>query len=422
MKEAVKYTLAIGELYAGLAEHSAPIIAECLRRRQFQILMVSPNSEINELKDFHEKMGIDYGVTYISHEKLDFGKLNIDAMLTHHANSPGPLFRNRRSPTNIPRISMTHTLTDKKTIFPAYGRNHHPMGQFNVYFATGPAAFRGSWEDYIKLHPSTLRTIKIFEIGSPKTDVLFGNVYDRTQVLQGLGLEPAKKTVLYAPTFQKEASLEQCGLDIINIIRELDVNLLIRLHHVSLALDDPDARKRGHGGKDWRRILQKLDSKNSNIRFVEGDSNPYFVASDLLVGDVSGACYEFMLQNKPVVFIDTPEFFAEHGTAGISYWGRSSGDIVSNLDNLSEVVQSNLAYPARKEPERLSLIDDLVYNLGHAADVAVDTLIGLIERRIPYPTWGCRLTRLEFSIRSFPARVVQKSGRVYRLATPARPR
>ena len=422
MKDGARYTLAIEELSAGLAEHTAPLIAECLRRGQSDILMVGPQSQMEGLKDFHKNIGMDSGVTYISSQVLNFGKLNIDAMLTCHANSPMSLFRDRRSPTNIPRIFMTHTLTDKKTIFPAYGRNHHPMGQFNAYFASGRAAFRGSWEDYVKLHPSTLRTVRIFEIGSPKTDVLFGNVYDRTQVLQGLGLDSTKQTVLYAPTFQKEASLEQCGLDIINIIRELDVNLLIRVHHVSLALENPSARERGHGGKDWRRILQKLDGESPNVRFVEGDSSPYFVASDLLIGDVSGACYEFLLQNKPVVFIDTPEFFAEHGTRGISYWGRISGDIVTNLVDLANVVRLNLDDPARKETERLALIDDLVYNPGHAAEVSVDTLIGMITGHIRHRRRGYWLTRLEFAVRSFPARVVRKAGRVYRLAIQARPR
>ena len=416
MKDGVRYTLAIEERYAGLAEHSAPLIVECLHRGRFHILMVGPQSEIKGLKDFHRNMGIASDVTYLSFEELDFNDLNVDAMLTCHTNGPGPLFCDMRSPTNIPRIAKTHTLTDKKTTFPAYGRNHHPMAQFNIYFASGPAAFRGSWEEYIKLHPSTLKTVKIFEIGSPRTDVLFGNVYDRTKILKELGLDPARKTVLYAPTFQKEASLEQCGLEIIDIVRAMDVNLLIRVHHMSLALDNPSARRRGHGGKDWRRILQQIDSDNSNVCFVEGDSTPFFVASDLLIGDVSGACCEFMLQDRPVVFIDTPEFFAEHGTGGISYWGRTSGDIVSDLSDLAKVVQLNLDDPTRKEPERLTLINDLVYNPGHAAEVAVDTLIGLITGRIPYPKWGCRLSRLGIAVRQTRARIRRRTARVYQVA------
>lgn len=413
MKDNVRYTLAIEERVAGLAEHSAPLIVECLRRGHFHILIITPQSELEGVKDFHQNMGINLDmITYLSSEELDFKKLNIDAMLTGSTSCNEPLFTDMRSPTNVPRIAKSHTITNKNTMFPAIGRYYHPMAQFNVFFAFGPAEFRGCWREYIKLHPYTVRTVKIFEIGSPKTDILFDNVYDRTEILEELGLDPDKKTVLYAPTFQKETSLEQCGLEIIDIIRSMNVNLLIRVHHMSLALHNLNARKRGHGGKDWRKILEQIDRDNPNVCYVEGDSSPYFVASDLLVGDVSGACYEFILQNKPVVFIDTPEFFAEHGTDGVSYWGRKSGDIVLDIGDLSNVIQLNLDDPALKEEQRQALIEQLVYNPGHAAEVAVDTLIGLIDGDIPYSRWGCRLSRISFTM---IAVIRQKVASIYHI-------
>tara|TARA_B100000315_G_scaffold253674_1_gene292986 strand:+ start:504 stop:1793 length:1290 start_codon:yes stop_codon:yes gene_type:complete len=416
LKNNARYNLAIEERHYGLAEYSAHLIHECLLRDQFNVTMVVKQSEINSFKDYHREIGINSNVNYLSLENLDFNQLKPDAMLNYHTNGPGPMFRDKRSPINIPRITMTHTLTDKNVIFPTQNPNSHPMGQYNVYFASGPAAFKGSWEDYIKIHPSTLKTVKIFRIGRPRTDVLFSNKYDRTKTLSSLGLNPGKKTVLYAPTFQKEASLEQCGLDIINIVSSMDINLLIRLHHLSLALDNPNARIRGHGGKDWRKILKKIDSENINVRFVEGDSTPYYVSSDLLIGDVSGACYEFLLQNKPVVFIDTPKFFVEHGMGGISYWGRTSGDIVSNLDDLPNVVRYNLDNYKHKEMERQDLISELVYNLGHATQTAVDTIIGLINRSISYPKWGRRLNRYGMSARKLPYRIKGKVAKVYHTA------
>jgi hypothetical protein len=98
-----------------------------------------------------------------------------------------------------------------------------------------------------------------------------------------------------------------------------------------------------------------------------------------------------------VVFIDTPKFFVEHGMGGISYWGRTSGDIVSNLDDLPNVVRYNLDNCKHKEMEREALISELVYNLGHATQTAVDTIIGLINRSISYPKWGRRLNRYGMS-------------------------
>lgn len=319
---------------------------------------------------------------YLSFEDLDFKTLKIDAMLTSSQNYPGPLFRNSGSPKNIPRIAKTHTLTDKKVVFPVKSKEHHPMGHFNAYFASGRAAFRGSWEDYIKLHPSTLTTLKIFETGSPRTDILFAKHYDRREVLEGLGLDPKKKTVLFAPTFQKNASLELFGIEIIEMIASLDVNLLVHLHFMSLDRNFWDAKNRAHGGKNWAVILNEFERHSPNMRFVEGDSNAFFVASDLLVGDVSGACFEFMVQNRPVVFIDIPEFFEDHGTKGVGYWGRQAGDIIKDISNLSEIIQLNLSDPNQKESDRLKLIAELIFNPGKAAKVAVDT----IERLIKEPT------------------------------------
>ena len=379
--------------------------------------MVVNKSDIPAFMDYHKKTSINSNIEYISFEDLCYYKWkNFDALLSYHQNAPGKLIRDIRSNTNIPRIVMTHTLTDKNTIFTTTDRLQHPMGHFNAYFSTGPAAFKGSWEEYIKIHPSTLKTVKIFKIGRPRTDVLFSNKYDKIKILTDLNLDPNKKTVLYAPTFQKEASLEQYGLDIINIVKSMDLNLLIRVHHMSLALDDHGAHERGHSGKDWRKILNKIDNENTNVRFVEGDSNRYFVTSDLLIGDVSGSCYEFLLQNKPVVFIDSPKFFVEHGTDGISYWGRESGDIVSDLNNLAEVVYRNLYNPTNKEVERQDLISKLVYNPGHAAEIAVDTIIGLINGQISYPKWGCRLSRYQIMIRRLPYIIKDRMRQLYHIA------
>ena len=157
MKDSNRYTLAIEERHAGLAEHSAPLIVECLRRGQFDILMVVPQSQIVGLRDFHRKMGIDSGVTYICLEELDFSMLKIDAMLTCHTNSAGRLFMDRHSPQNIPRIATNHTLSDGQN-FPTSNPEIHPLQYFNVFFANGPAMLRGSWKTYAKLHPSTLKT------------------------------------------------------------------------------------------------------------------------------------------------------------------------------------------------------------------------------------------------------------------------
>jgi len=381
------FRIAFEQHLPGLAEHSAPVIAACLLRKNIIVCVNTPeNRDLAFLKDAFRQIPGNERIRYLTYEESLHGE-PFDAVFSIMPSSPGLYLTQPDSPTNIPRIAATHGLTDKRSKFPVDGLER-PLGYFNVLFATGPAMFRGSWEAYIKRNPISADALRIFEIGAPKTDVLLNAAFDRTTVLQGIGLDPARSTVLYAPTFQKEASLEQHGLQIIEQLSALDINLIVRLHHYSIDLENQEVTARGHRGKDWRTIMQKLCKQHPNMRYVEGDSNPWFVAADVLVGDVSGASFEYILQNKPVVFIDVPEFFHAQGTEGIGYWGRYAGDIVYDIKHLGSTVQRVLKEPNALQSKRQQLIHDLVYHPGQAATQTVDTLIGLMTGELTYPTWG----------------------------------
>ena len=51
-----------------------------------------------------------------------------------------------------------------------------------------------------------------------------------------------------------------------------------------------------------------------------------------------------------------------------------------------------------KEIERHDLIQKLVYNRGNASKVAVDTITGLINGKIRFPKWGCRIIRIYLTV------------------------
>ena len=113
----LRYNLAIEEPSLGLAEYSTHLIKACLLRDEFNIIMVVNRSDIVAFKKCHQKMSINSGVEYISFDDLTFKKWRtFDAMLSYHPNHPHKLIRDIRSPTDIPRIVMTHTLTDKNVI------------------------------------------------------------------------------------------------------------------------------------------------------------------------------------------------------------------------------------------------------------------------------------------------------------------
>ena len=380
------YHIAFEEVHAGLAEHSLPLITKCLDEGH-RVCIACPQSELEELKQAHSTLKQQDLIYYQPFED-GITDWSFDALLTTVQNTPGLLFKDFHSPTHVPRIAMRHGLTDKRDQFPAHFVGH-PIGYYNCLFATGSVMFKGSWERYIIKHPSILHSLKIFNIGSPKTDILFSGKYDRETILESLGLDPTKKTLLYAPTYQKEASLEQHGVDIIRALaQDKNFNLLVRLHYYSLSLDNPDAHKLGHRGRNWQTIMDDLENEFPNLRHVTGNSNPWFVAADLMVSDVSGACFEYILQDKPIIFFDCPDYFDQHGKDGIGYWGRGIGDIVHTTEELQSVTRTNLSNPDNHQTDRQKLINELVYNKGQATNVAYDTLIGLIQGAISYPTWG----------------------------------
>jgi hypothetical protein len=371
------------ELYAGLAEHALPVIECLLRRENVRVHVVGQASEQDALRRAYQ--AVDDPARFFLHDFDSFGwDFPVHALFSCVPGSPGPLFRDVDSPLDIPRIAMPHGLTDKYNKFPAHFIGN-PLGYFNVLFASGEAMYSGSWMAYEKKHPEVHAALRHIKAGVPKTDRLFTEQNRRDEILCDLGLDPLRETVLYAPTYQAEASLEQHGEQILNVLGGMGMNVLVRLHHLSV---DPAATS--HQPRDWKGIMETMLRRYPNMRFVCGDSTPYFIAADLLVGDVSGACYEFIVQDKPVVFVDAPLFFKKHGRDGIAWWGRHAGVIVDDVAQLEKVVFSQLDKPELKQCARLALIGRLLYRRGDASGYIADTILKMVYGDEAYPTWGPR--------------------------------
>lgn len=391
MMQQEAWVLLVEECHLGLAEHAAPVVREWLRRGYSAVLACATADVTGFEKLVHD--GFYGGVPDVcSFDDWTWDR-RVDVMLSVLPGSPGPLFRDVLSPTDIPRIALPHGLTDKRNKFPADFIGH-PLGYFNVLLASGLEMFHGSWEDYYAVHPEVEWGLCFEPVGVPKTDAMINGVDRKTEIIERFQLDAARPTVLYAPTFQREASLEQAGETIVQTLAGMDVNVLIRLHHLSVNLENKDAMA-AHGGRDWRARGREWMEQYPNIRFVEGDSTDYFIAADVLVGDVSGACYEFMLQDKPVIFWDVPLFFEKQGTDGIAFYGRDAGVIVSSAESLSEAVTSAVHGDDPASIKRGALIQRLAYHRGYAAAVAVDGMERWILELEPYPKWGVKAVQRE---------------------------
>lgn len=367
----------------GLQEHFDPVVQWLLANGRSQLLIVIPDSEWGDyepLDSTQQRKADWFCMTQTDFRFMPFRPAVTVSFHPETGSRLHPLFW-RRDSKRVTRIVMQHGLSDKAA-FGDIGKKD-PLSDFDVVFLAGPVFREGSLREYETKYPETYRRLTFREIGSPKTDPLFQPFLDRDSMLADLGLDPLLKTVCYAPTWERCASLEQQGVEIIEALATLDVNVLVKLHHASLDQHGYDfVLQNGHGGKDWRRVMKQLEAHHQNVKLAPGrNATPYFRVSDLLVSDVSGAAFEFVLQDKPVVFFDVPQVFVMYGTKGIHYFGRQCGDIVSGIDELCEVVKINLADPDRRRAERQEWISRISYSRGDATQRAGETILSFALSR-----------------------------------------
>lgn len=218
---------------------------------------------------------------------------------------------------------------------------------------------------------------RIEKIGMPKTDPLRDGSLNAEEILARLGLKKDRPIILFAPTWRPESSVYTKGDEIINIVRKLDVYLLIKLHDLVL---DPRERRINWQEKiaDWEQL--------PNVKVIRDyDIVPYMFISDVLISDASSVANEFTLLDRPIIFIDVPELFKVYEktidlTEG---WGRKIGDVVNSPMELKEVIDDALRNPRRLSAVRRQAAADFFYNPGSATRAAVKKIYELLELEEP---------------------------------------
>jgi hypothetical protein len=357
----------------GLREHYNPII-NWLIKYECTVVIAVVDMEFSA----YRAGGVPRGAWCMS--KSEFAKLNcIPAVTVSFQPQNGSELAQQLRNAKTQRVVMQHGLSDKDVF--TDDAKPDPLADFDAVFLAGQIFREGSLERYRQKYPDTFNRLRFMEIGLPKTDALFNTDLKRAALLLQMGLDPALKTVCYAPTWENCASLEKNGPAIIESLAALPINVIVKLHHLSLSLMNYDWLIRdGHGGKNWRQIICEIEKRRPNVKLAMGqDATPYMLASDVLVSDASGAAYEFMLVNRPVVFFDVPELFARYGKNGIHFWGREGGDIVRDIEELTGKVMLNVRHPERKKPQREKLLSRICYSRGDATEKAGRAILALME-------------------------------------------
>ncbi len=199
-------------------------------------------------------------------------------------------------------------------------------------------------------------------VGMPKVDCLVDGSLQRNAVLNELGLRPDRPTVLYAPTWSPDSSLNKLGMALIDRIGRLPVNLIVKLHDRSR-----DPRPRYSGGVDWAGRVAAALVTGTGVLAADANICPCLVAADVMVTDHSSAGFEYLLLDRPLVRIHVPELI-ERANIHRDYVDllAQTAESVETAGGAVGAVERALADPTARSQDRRAVAADLFHDPGHA--------------------------------------------------------
>jgi hypothetical protein len=294
-----------------------------------------------------------------------------------------------KGPKTARRINISH---NQPTKFEAYPKEY--VMNYDVHFLTGPL-HREQYEHMFEKHGLSKSEYRLVDVGYPKSDALLQGKYTRAEVLEQLGLDESRQTVLYAPAWDPGGSLREFGEQVIEQLLSLDVNLIVKLHPVSHTPPTSASYEFYTGGVNWVERFRKYES-NPRFRHVAAfEVDPLLVAADLLVTDFSSVALEFVGLDKPILYLDCPVYFEKTlkmpgyetdpeyvKNSPRANAGRHVGVVVETVDRLAELASKELANPGARSSLRRQLASQLLYNPGSAGSVAAAEILRLVG--LPY--------------------------------------
>jgi len=212
-------------------------------------------------------------------------------------------------------------------------------------------------------------------VGMPKVDCLVDGTLNREAIRLRLGLDPDRPVVLYAPTWSASSSLNLMGEELIRRVSEAGYAVIVKLHDGSLMP--------GHffsGGVDWRAKLEPILRKTGGQLAAGSDCCPFLMAADVLITDHSSVGFEYLLLDRPLVRIHSPDLIASTGVNldYVEIMSRTSMTVTS-ASQVAAAVERSLADPGLRSDERKTAAAELFYRPGTATARAVAELYEAIE-------------------------------------------
>ena len=278
-----------------------------------------------------------------------------------------------RLPRGTRRIQMFHGVAGKWSR--VYDRPDSSMRQWDRLFFIN----RRRLQNYIASGAIDAASPAIRLIGMPKSDCLVDGSLTRDGVLDANGMDPARTTVMYAPTWTRFSSLNAMGEDVVRLLIDAGYRVLVKLHDNSL-----DRSVVNSGGIDWVARLTPILARGHGHLITSGDASPWLVAADVLITDHSSIGFEYLLLDRPLIRIAMPELIAgaDIATDYVTLIASASTTVDSAAGVLAAVGHA-VAHPSELSRSRRALTAELFHEPGTATDRAVNELYDLIELEVP---------------------------------------
>ena len=317
------------------------------------------SEEPNRLRDIYREALLTGGVELITPAAAQ--RMRFDAYLASD-------FMWQPLPRGTCRIQMFHGVAGKY----GFDAPTTSMRDWHRLFFVNERRLR----NFIKAGAIDAGSPAIRLVGYPKTDALVNGAWNRSAVLESLGLDPSRPTVLYAPTWSPASSLNAMGKDLIAKLLALEANLIVKLHDRSR-----DVRERYSGGVDWAGELEELFRLAPSGVLAPGhDISPYLAAADLMITDHSSAGFEYLLRDRPIVRIHRPELIREANIhPDYVELLASVAESVTTAGEAVQAVERGLASPDVLAETRRAVAADLFYRPGGATARSVRYLYEAIE-------------------------------------------
>lgn len=246
------------------------------------------------------------------------------------------------------------------------------MNQYDTVFTTGKHQYDEAVETN-KVYD--LKNRKIFKWGYSLLDDMIEEYKTNKKK------ETKEKTVLIAPSWQKDNIIDLCLEELLNSVKGEDYNIIVRPHpqHVR------------HMSEKFEQLKEEYKKYSNIIIQTDFSSNNTVFDADVMITDWSGIAYEYAFTTKkPVIFINTPmkvmnPDYKKINVEPFNIWARDSlgkSIDVKDVKEIDKVIKDMLKNSKKYYNEIDKFTNDYVYNLGSSSEKGAQYIIKVVQDKI----------------------------------------